>query len=192
MDDVSLWNLLLKGDTKTLETLYRRHYDLLLNYGLKYYSDQELIKDCIQDLFIKLHKSNRLKETLHVRSYLLKSVKNILLDKLSTQKETVNLIDECFHVEIDDPAFEQLFLKNDEDLTMSKQLLEAYDKLPENQKNAIYLRYIKGLSYKEIAETMDINPQSSMNLVSRALTKLRSMITDKQLILILSIYLSNK
>lgn len=49
--DESLWELLLKRDIEVLEILYRRHYDLLLNYGLKIYPDKELVKDCIQDLF---------------------------------------------------------------------------------------------------------------------------------------------
>ena len=45
---------MLKGDTKPLEVLYKRHYELLLNFGLKYVSDEEFVKDCIQDLFVKL------------------------------------------------------------------------------------------------------------------------------------------
>lgn len=64
--------------------------------------------------------------------------------------------------------------------------MEAYRLLPNNQRMAIYLRYIKGLSYKEMAEVLDINPQSSMNLVSRALTKLRSKLSNDDFLFIFS------
>lgn len=57
MDDKVLWNLLVKGDQKALEILYQRYYSLLLNYGLKCSTDRELVKDCIQDLFINLYKT---------------------------------------------------------------------------------------------------------------------------------------
>ena len=44
MKDITLWNIMLKGDTKPLEVLYKRHYELLLNFGLKYVSDEEAAK----------------------------------------------------------------------------------------------------------------------------------------------------
>lgn len=177
MEDEVLWDLLLKGNIMPLEILYRRHYDLLLNYGLRYSTDEELVKDCIQDLFVKLHKSTRLSSTGYVRSYLLKSLKNILFDKLSSVKITESLHELSFDLVTDDIFLEQLFKNNDEDLQLSKQLMGAYRNLPDNQRTAIYLRYIKGLSYKEIAEVLNINTQSSMNLVSRALAKLRTQIS---------------
>ena len=190
MEDTTLWNLLLKGNIKPLEILYKRHYDLLLNYGLKFCSDEELIKDCIQDLFVKLCNSKRLSSTDYVRSYLLRSLKNILFDKLSSLKPTEELSELSFDLKIEDTALETLFKDNDEDLLLSKKLVEAYRSLPDNQRMVIYLRYIKGLSYKEIAEVLDINPQSAMNLVSRALTKLRSKMSLGDYFLLFSLFFS--
>ena len=152
---------MLKGDTKPLEVLYKRHYELLLNFGLKYVSDEEFVKDCIQDLFVKLCSSTRLSPTDYVRSYLL-----------------------------EDTSLEVLFKDNDEDIQMIKNLQEAYKQLSENQRMAIYLRYIKGLSYREVAAVLEINPQSAMNLVSRTLTSLRSKMTLKEYLFFLPFFLS--
>lgn len=184
LDDETLWKLLLKGNIKVLEVLYRRHYDLLLNYGYKFCQDKELVKDCIQDLFVKLHQSNSLSGTNHVKTYLLRGIKNLLIDKLSSMKITEDIEDVKFDLTIDDFTLTFLFDKNDDDLRLSKQLLEAYQQLPENQKVAIYLRYVRGLSYKEIAEILNIAPQSTMNLVSRALTKLRVIMQLEKIIII--------
>ena len=84
---------MLKGDTKPLEVLYKRHYELLLNFGLKYVSDEEFVKDCIQDLFVKLCSSTRLSPTDYVRSYLLTSFKVILERRLVSVRDTKFMAD---------------------------------------------------------------------------------------------------
>lgn len=182
--DESLWELLLNRNVEILEILYRRYYDLLLNYGLKIYPDKELVKDCIQDLFVKLHLSRKLSNTICVKTYLLKALRNLLTDKLSSIKETEDVEKVCFNLTIDNFALSALFKQNDEELKLSRQLLNAYHQLPANQREAIYLRYVKGLPYKEMAEVLDIAPQSSINLVSRALTKLRPIMQLEKIILV--------
>lgn len=109
--DESLWELLLKRDIEVLEILYRRHYDLLLNYGLKIYPDKELVKDCIQDLFVKLHLSRKLSNTQCVKTYLLKALRNLLVDKLSSIKETEDIEKVSFNLTIDNSALSALFQK---------------------------------------------------------------------------------
>lgn len=190
MEDTALWNLMLKGNMKPLEALYRRHYELLLNFGLKYTPDEEFVRDCIQDLFVKICSSSRLSATDYVRSYLLTSLKNLIFDKLSSLKLTEDINELSFDLKVEDASLEVLFKDNDEDLRVSKKMLEAYKSLPDNQRMAIYLRYIKGLSYKEVAAVLEINPQSSMNLVSRALTNLRSKMTLEEYLLLMSLFLS--
>ena len=182
--DESLRELLLNRNVEILEILYRRYYDLLLNYGLKIYPDKELVKDCIQDLFVKLHLSRKLSNTICVKTYLLKALRNLLTDKLSSIKETEDVEKVCFNLTIDNFALSALFKQNDEELKLSRQLLNAYHQLPANQREAIYLRYVKGLPYREMAEVLDIAPQSSINLVSRALTKLRAIMQLEKIILV--------
>lgn len=190
MTDQTLWGLMLKGDIKSLEVLYKRHYELLLNFGLKYISDEELVKDCIQDLFVRLCNNVRLSATDYVRSYLLTSLKNLIFDKLSSLRPTEGMSALSFELQVEDTSLELLFKNNDEDLRMSRKLMEAYKNLPDNQRIAIYLRYIKGLSYKEVASVLNINPQSSMNLVSRALANLRSKMTLEEYFFLISLFLS--
>ena len=125
MKDVALWNLVLKGDMKALSFLYKKHYELLLNFGLKYTSDEEFVKDCIQDLFVKLCTSKRLSSTEYVRSYLLTSLKNVISDKLSSLRLMEDLNEHFFELKIEDTALESLFKGNDEELRLSKKLIDA-------------------------------------------------------------------
>ena len=108
------------------------------------------------------------------------SLKNLIFDKLSSLKSTEDINALPFDLTIEDTSLEVLFKDNDEDIQMIKNLQEAYKQLSENQRMAIYLRYIKGLSYREVAAVLEINPQSAMNLVSRTLTSLRSKMTLKE------------
>lgn len=185
MKDVALWDLVLKGDMKAMSVLYKRHYDLLFNFGLKYVQDEDFVKDCIQDVFVKLCTSKHLSHTDYVRSYFLTSLKHTMSDKLSALKPLEELNEHSFNLSIEDTALSVLFKDSDEELGLSQRLVSAYKSLQENQRMAIYLRYIKGLSYKEIAVILDINPQSSMNLVSRALANLRSKMSLEDYLLIL-------
>ena len=186
MDDLELWNLMLKGDKKPLELLYRKYYELLLNYGLKVKCDEDLVKDAIQDLFVKLCNGKYLLATQYVRAYLLKSLRNILYDKLSAVKPMQNVDELPFELWVDEDFLSVVFEDCNEGRVRAKKIMEVYRLLPNNQRMAIYLRYIKGLSYKEMAEVLGINPQSSMNLVSRALTKLRSKLSNDDFLFIFS------
>lgn len=183
MDDKVLWNLLVKGDQKALEILYQRYYSLLLNYGLKCSTDRELVKDCIQDLFINLYKNNHINVTnITVRSYLLRALRNNLFYKISSDKQVDSIDNSVFHIPVNEDLFDQLFPKNDRDIWLAHRLLEAISQLSPNQKTVLYLRYVEDLSYKEIADAMKMNIQSSMNLSSRALAKLRSLLQDECLL----------
>jgi len=77
---------------------------------------------------------------------------------------------------VDENDLEQKMGNNDEELLLLKKLLYSFDQLSENQKQVVYFRYVQDLSHKEIAEILDMNEQSSMNLLSRAMIKLRKLI----------------
>lgn len=176
-DDLMLWDLLIQGDRNALEVLYKKYYSILLNYGLKYTQDKELIKDSIHDLFVNLYQNKKINiQNISVQAYLMKSLKNNLLYKLIGEKRTGESLDELsFEIPTDEDLFEQIFPQNDHYHTLAKNLLKAIQELSPNQRSILYLRYVKELSHKEIAEILDINEQSSMNSTHRALHKLRSL-----------------
>lgn len=176
MDDKSLWTELRNGKLEAMEVLYRRYYSLLLNYGMKCTSDDDMVRDCIQELFVKLANSSGISDTESPRSYLLKSLRNMINDKstcASFQMERFSFNDEIFSSIIDDDSFEKFLGNSDEELRIRKTLVQAISQLTAQQKHILYLRYIRGLSHKEVAEVMDMNVQSSMNLLSRSVSKLR-------------------
>ena len=46
MSDKELVELASVGEMKAIEVLYSRHYELLLNFGMKYFSDIDFSDGC--------------------------------------------------------------------------------------------------------------------------------------------------
>ena len=72
-----------------------------------------------------------------------------------------------------DELFSRISLDTTEADERVKLLMKALTKLSPHQREIIYLYYVNGLGHDEIAEILGINYQSSKNLLSRTLSKLR-------------------
>ena len=93
-----------------------------------------------------------------------------------------NLVYTCFTSDflVEDVELVRLFEKEDDYLEKSRLLMNAYNQLSANQRNAIYLYFIKEFSWDEMAVSLDINPHSCMNLVARAVAKLQRMVAGEK------------
>ena len=71
-ENLQLWNEFRNGNADAFGELMRIHYQDLFNYATRFTKDDQLIKECIQDLFLALW-TNRLtiSETSFVKYYLL-------------------------------------------------------------------------------------------------------------------------
>ncbi|MCE5225342.1 MAG: sigma-70 family RNA polymerase sigma factor [Porphyromonadaceae bacterium] len=171
--DLEIWQSFLEGNEHALEEIYRGQYSRLYAYGIKFVADKELVKDCIQDLFVKLHCNRKqLRETVNLNTYLIRALKNKLYDSLSAHIDMQDIDALPFDLKAEDSFF-TLFSENDEDLLQKHKLQKALEKISPRQRESIYLRFIQELDYEEIGTILEINYQSAKNLVSRTLIKLR-------------------
>lgn len=161
---------------KILELNYKTHYNLLYNYGLKFADSPELVKDFIQDIFIRLCKRGHLEDIDDLKVYLLRSMRNTAYNHYASSHDTLPIDQIDFSLSDDEDAFHRFFAKDDEETSQHQSLLKAIHALPLQQKQILYLFYIKGLSHKEIAGILEITPQGSMNSVSKSLKRLRKLL----------------
>jgi RNA polymerase sigma-70 factor (ECF subfamily) len=179
LSDTELWNLFIEGDDRVLEFVYTRQYRALMAYGLKLCMDEELVKDCIQDLFVKLYVNRKsLTKITNINTYLVKALKNTIYNKLSRTVPMLELENMPFELKVKDD-FLSLFSENDEELKQRGRLREIIKRLPSRQQEIIYLRFVRELSYEEIGEILEINYQSVKNLTSRMMHKIRSLFLSK-------------
>ena len=77
------------GNDHAFAQLYDLYVQMLFNYGTKITQDQELLKDCIHDVFMKVYNKRGDKNTINnLGSYLLISLKNRLFDEFRRQTFT--------------------------------------------------------------------------------------------------------
>ncbi len=181
LSDKELWENFLLGDTESFKLIYEKSISDLCIYGSRFFPDQELIKDCIQDLFVELYNSrSRLSKTDKIMPYLMVSLRRIISRKFQQEKTHK-------HLDIDHLPF-NFDLAEDEEAIVDESdadvLQNAMSELTSRQREAIYLRYVADLSYEELSRVMNLNYQTSRNLICRAVQKLRKSLTDKSLVLI--------
>ena len=180
--ETKLWESFIKGETAAFEEVYRRYYSLLYSYGIRMVGDRELVADTIQNLFVKLILNCRnLHYTDNVKAYLLCSFRNKLLDAFQSLRP-MEVIEEC-HEEI----INSLFKKDHVDVKNERRLAKAISRLSGRQREILYLYYVKELSHQEISAILGMNPQSSKNLLSRTLARLREFFFSVSTIWIFSI-----
>lgn len=173
--DIELWNASMTGDREAFGLLFRRHYNILFQYGSKICRDRNTLEDCIQELFVEIWQKKP-DQTLHsVKAYLLQAIKFKLYKSFRNRKSFTNIDEpENLFFELGHDTF---MIGEQEDQIRAQKILEAVNKLPARQKEVIYLKIYKGLSYEEISEIMQINYQVVRNLLCQALKTFRKLIT---------------
>lgn len=168
------WQAFIRGEQAAFAQLLELYYKALYNYGTKLTPDHEQVKDVIHDLYLDLwQQRERLGHVVSPKFYLLRVLRYKLLrerqppEQLLTQGLT------------DDYAFEAEFTvehriiteeATQENLDRIRQLLAQ---LTKRQREAIYLRFYQNLDYDEIAQIMDIQQHSAVNLIYEAVRQLR-------------------
>ncbi len=187
MSDVILWKQLKDGNKSALERIYSTHISGLLKYGRKFSRNDQVIEDCIQDLFIELWKNRAgLSMTDSIQRYLLVALRRKIIRQLDRSKKWVSDTEPTeldFKVEI---AVDEELIAAELSAERAAQVKAAMHNLSKRQKEVIYLKYASGLDYEDIGEIMGLNYQSVRNLVSGALKKLRGSLLTVILVLALA------
>jgi len=185
MSDLLLWTQLKEGNKSALEQIYSTYISSLLKYGRKFSRNDQVVEDCIQDLFIELWKNREgLGMTDSIQRYLLVALRRKVIRQLSKSKKWVSDTEPTeldFEVEI---AVDQKLIALELSAERAEQVKAAMENLSKRQKEVIYLKYVSGLDYEDIGEIMGLNYQSVRNLVSNALKKLKGILLPLILVLI--------
>ena len=173
--DELIWDRFREGDSNAFEIIYERNINTLTNYGRRLSDDDELVKDAIHDVFIDLwRRRQNLGPTNSIKFYLIKAYRRNLVKKIVTAKrfdshdEKMGTFDGAFQL-----SHEISIIESEIEESMLTQLNDSLNKLPERQKEALFLRFFAGLNYTEISGIMEVNQQSAYNMVFRGLEILR-------------------
>lgn len=182
ISELTLWDNFISGNDEAFNIIYETHIQSLYRFGNHFTKSEELIFDCIHDVFIDLYKyRTNLNATNNIKLYLFVSLKRKLLKMLSEKGRFISLDDEI------PPFYYSLSTSSDTDDGLQSEQFELLEKamleLSNRQREAIYLRFVSGLSYEELGEVLQLNYQSARNLIFRGIEKLRQNCQKKSLIL---------
>ena len=165
----------MEGKEEVLSIVYADNYDLLFDYGLRFTADVQIVEDSIQEVFINIIKyRNRMSLVKNVQGYLLTAFRRQLFLYLNKQKKNIS-IDQL-------PEFSFDYFKCSSDETSDKEedeylystINECINNLTIKQREIIYLRFEREISYEEIAEILNISIESCYKSIYRTIKIIRS------------------
>jgi RNA polymerase sigma-70 factor (ECF subfamily) len=155
---------------------YEQYSDDIFRYCFFQTSDREVALDISQDTFTKTWQYIADgKEVENIRAFLYRVAKNLIIDWRRKKKSSSldSLLDEGFDYEEDYSEMER-----QETAYESEQAKEALDNLKDNYKEVLTMRYIDGMSVKDIADKLDAAENTISVRIHRGLQKLNEVLKE--------------
>ena len=170
------WNqFILDGNLDALSQIYFHYYDCLFDYGLKHTSDKQLVEDTIQNVFINFIKFREsIGSVKNLTGYLISTFRRQLYLDLNKHKKTI--LTEQFPEEHFDyfrcPEQDLSDVENKERLYSA--IEQCISKLTDKQREIIFLRFEREISYDEIAQILNISVESCYKSSYRSIKIIKS------------------
>ncbi len=168
------------GDGNAFALLYETYESRIYNYCLRILGGTSDAEDATQEAFLKVF--GRLPELegeqINFGGYLFTAARNASYDMIERRRRTEPVADLA-----DDGSGHLHRERADADIEPERAAMldnqqasvrAANERLPARQREVLALREVEGMSYAEIASTMDMNSNSVAQLISRARTSLRN------------------
>jgi len=181
--DADLFSLVKTGDVNAFSEVYQRYWPILYRHAFKMLRNSEESEDVVQDVLVKFWKiAPDLPQDTRIAAYLYTSTRNSILTIFSR-----NQLHEVYLGEL------STFLIGGYEVTdhlvreklLAKIIQDEIDKLPPRMREVFQLKRKANLSYREIADQMNISELTVKTQMTKAISVLRSRFGDN-----LSLFLS--
>ena len=158
-----------------IEILFAMHYEYLCFNVFKLIQDAQSSEDIVQEVFSEVWKK---RDTLNIktsiRGYLRKAAINKTLNLIRKRKLVFDEADD--HVNVVSSDYSSQKVLEGEELQLK--INEAIEKLPERCKLVFSMSRFEELSYREIAETLEISIKTVENQISKALRIMKGELSE--------------
>ena len=166
------------SNIEAFENVFKEFQENIFSYLYFKIGNSQVAEDILQDVFIKLWENrHQLKDNLSLPSYLYTIAKNLTLNYFRHQKVIQKFQKEIeFQTESIDSTSPLAELELNE---INESLINTLEKLPKRQRVVFMMSRHDNLSYKEIAERLEISIKTVETQIGKALKMLRKiLITD--------------
>ena len=167
-----------EGDEYAFEILVRRHETPILNLIYRFIGDRTQANDLSQEVFMRVWKAAKTyKAEAKFTTWIYRITANLCLNELKSYGKRKLLFGErpieegqTLNAESNvSPSAEDILLAEER----SRQISDALQNLPENQRMALILKRYDNLSYGEIAKIMECSVSAVESLLVRAKRNLK-------------------
>ncbi len=163
-----------QGSELAFEALFFTYYEQLCKYAWKYVRSMEVAKEIAQDVFADVWQNRKnLDKNKNIKGLLFTLAKNRALDIIKHEKIVERYQDEASSVQKMWMASLQPYQSGEEAL-INEVIGQAIEELPSRARQIFVLNREDGLTYKEIADYLNISVKTVESQMSRALKKLRA------------------
>ncbi|GHU72904.1 DNA-directed RNA polymerase sigma-70 factor [Bacteroidia bacterium] len=164
-----------RGNHDAFEYLYKRYYRRLYGYASRFIDDPDAIEDILQESFMKIWEKKDALKAISVTSLLFAVVRNGCLDYLKHSAIVEqHQIEYSANTEGEEKLYYADFTFEAEYGTLyhelEEQIHQVIDGLPARCKEVFLLSRFDGLTYKEIAEKLQISVKAVESHISKALS----------------------
>jgi len=186
-EEHALVRRVLEGDGEAYRVLVERYQERIYYVCYGFVRNQEDARDLAQEAFVKAYRNlPRFQFRSKFYSWLSRIASNLCIDWLRRKKvRKAEEFDEGIAARESAGVISMAHYKHHpgrsaEDAQLRVRLAQAIDALPDQQRQAIILREIDGLAYKEIAEIMEIPEGTVMSRLYYARKKLQKTLEDER------------
>lgn len=181
MDDQELIERSKQGDLDSFNCLVESYQGLAYNLALRMLGDSQAAEDAAQDAFISAWKHINSFKGGNFRAWLLRITANACRDQLRKLKHHQSTSLEALPIEPEGSSPGE----SPEDYALRREMGEQIQKglagLSSEQRLAVVLSDIQGLSYEEIAQVMNCSLGTVKSRVSRGRAQLRDYLLEREL-----------
>ena len=160
------------------EQLLLPHLDAAYNLARWLTRNEHDAKDVVQEAFLRAYRFFGKFHGENCRAWLLTIVRNTTYSWLQKNRKhelTTTVDDELHEIADPEPNPAMLLLKNAD----RQEMMRAIESLPLEFREALILRELEGMSYKEIAELSEVPIGTVMSRLARARRQLERVLTQQ-------------
>jgi RNA polymerase sigma-70 factor (ECF subfamily) len=168
-EDEDIKALAFENRRAALDICVRKYRERILHHALYVLRDMAEAFDVTQEVFIKAMREPRFfDEDFKIKAWLFRVTSNLCFNIVRDRRRRSVILEGMPAMrEPDNDQFDALF--NDE---RQKNVMVAMERLSEDHKEILTLRYYSDLSYVEIAEVLNVKLGTVMSRLSRAKSRL--------------------
>lgn len=184
IDEKILLQEIKNGNHEAFEFLFKAYYPRLRGYASRFVHDQEVVRDIIQESFLKFWEKRELIEAVSLSSLLFAMTRNACLNYLKhlqlIEKQSLDYLEttegqeELYYWDFNLSPENALLYKE-----LQQQVLLVMEDLPARCREVFEMSRFKRMKNREIAEALDISTTAVEKHIAKALARFSEHFKDK-------------